>query len=439
MRVTYSAAVAHLLSLGFELKAGKFFLDDIRKLMAAMGDPQDASPVVLIAGTNGKGSTAAMIEAALREAGYRTGLYTSPHLVRVNERIRVSGEEITDDAFAAAWERVSEAIEKMLAAGDLPKHPSFFECLTAMAWVHFRDAGVEIQVLEVGMGGRLDATNITRPIVSVITPVDFDHEAYLGNTIELIAAEKAGIIKENGVVVMAAQSPAEGGGGAMPAAGAGGMFAQMPAAESVITGVAAERHARLVRVADLAEGYQLSLAGEHQKQNAATALATLAELRAMGWRLPDDVVRRALASTHWPGRLERIATHPATYLDGAHNPAGARVLRDFLATAAHPRVLVFGAMRDKAIGEMAELLFPEVDAVVLTKPSHHRATSPETLRDMTSHLNVYIYVRTSPMEALGLATRIAGTAGTVVVAGSLFLVGDLLRLQELDGHAQAHY
>jgi len=417
MHCTYQAAVARLLSLGFELKAGKFFLEDIRKLMGVLGDPQDASPVVLIAGTNGKGSTAAMIEAALRASGYRTGLYTSPHLTRVNERIRIDGVDISDDDFAAAFGEVSDVIEGLLAAGELPKHPSFFECVSAMAWVHFRANACEIQVLEVGMGGRLDATNITHPVVSVITPVDFDHEAYLGNTMELIAAEKAGIIKENGVVVMASQNPV---------------------AEEVIMRVAEERHARLVRVSGTAAGWQLSLAGEHQRHNAATALATLAELRTLGWHLPEDAVRCALATTHWPGRLQRVAAHPATYLDGAHNPAGARVLRDFLAATAHPRVLVFGAMRDKAIGEISELLFPCVDAVVLTQPSHHRATSPETLREMTSHLNEYIYLRSSPAEALGLATRIAGPEGTVVVAGSLFLVGDLLRLQELDGHAQAN-
>ena len=406
MRCTYQAAVDRLLSLGFELKAGKFFLEDIRRLMNAMGDPQDASPVVLIAGTNGKGSTAVMIEAALRESGYRTGLYTSPHLMRVNERIQVNGVGISDDEFATEFEQVSDAIERLLAAGELPKHPSFFECVTAMAWVHFRANKCEVQVLEVGMGGRLDATNITRPVVSVITPVDFDHEAYLGNTLELIAAEKAGIIKENGIVVVAEQHPI---------------------ADAVIARVAAERNARLIRVTGPAEGYELHLAGEHQRRNAATALAALAELRALGWRLPLEAVRHALATAHWPGRLQRIALHPATYLDGAHNPAGARVLRDFLAATARPRVLVFGAMRDKAIGEIAEILFPDVDAVVLTQPSHHRATSPETLRDLTSHLNEYLYLRASPREALDLASRIAGPTGTVVVAGSLFLAGDLLR------------
>ncbi len=360
--------------------------------------------MVLIAGTNGKGSTAAMIESALRVSGYRTGLYTSPHLKRVTERIRVGGEEITEEDFAGAFARVSQAIEELLAARDLPKHPSFFECVTAMAWMYFRDRAVDVQVLEVGMGGRLDATNLTKPVVSVITPVDFDHEAYLGNTMESIAAEKAGIIKENGVVVMAPQNDV---------------------AERVIATIARERDARLIRVDGPLEGYLLGLLGEHQKQNAATALATVRELRAQGWRMPEDAVRHAFATTEWRGRLERVGDRPATYLDGAHNPAGARVLHDFLVTTPHPRVLVFGAMRDKAIGEITEILFPEVDAVVLTKPSHSRAASPEALRDIASHLSEHIHLRDSPVEALELARQLAGADGTVAVAGSLYLVGDL--------------
>jgi dihydrofolate synthase/folylpolyglutamate synthase len=406
--LTYDDAVRTLLSLGPEGKSGKFGLEGITRLAAALGDPQLAAPSVLIAGTNGKGSTAAMLEAALRESGYSTGLYTSPHLARINERIRVNGRDISDADFGAAFGAVSETIERLLASGDLPKHPSFFECVTAMGWVYFRHRQCQIQVLEVGLGGRLDATNISRPAISVITPVDMDHETYLGNTLELIAAEKAGIIKNDGVVVMAAQQAI---------------------ADAVISRVAQERYARLIRVTEPAPsgpgGYKLSLPGEHQRGNAATALAVIAELRAQGWELPEDAVRRAFATTHWPGRLERIAQHPDVYLDGAHNPAGARVLRDFIRTTQPPCVLVFGAMRDKAIGEIAEILFPAADAVVLTQPTNKRAASPETLHEITSHLNDYLYLRASPSEAVDLATRLAGPEGTVFVAGSLFLIGDL--------------
>lgn len=402
--MTYQAAVAHLLSLGPELRAAKFGLDGITRLMTALGNPQDQTPAILIAGTNGKGSTAAMLEAALRESGYRTGLYTSPHLARINERIRVDGEEISDADFAAAFSEVSKTIERMLASGELTKHPTFFECVTAIGWLYFFQRRCDIQVLEVGLGGRLDATNISRPFLSVITPVDMDHESYLGHTLELIAAEKAGIIKDHGTVVMSEQHPV--------------------AAES-ITRIAQERWAKLICVTEPATRYELSLVGEHQKINAATALAAIAELRTLGWRLPEDCVRRALATTRWPGRLERIAEKPATYLDGAHNPAGARVLRDFMRTTAHPRVLVFGAMRDKAISEIAEILFPEADAVVLTQPSHKRAASPEVLHEMTSHLNEYLYLRHTAAEAVELATRLAGESGTVIAAGSLFLIGDL--------------
>ncbi len=390
------------------MKAGKFGLEGIARLASAMGDPQLASPSILIAGTNGKGSTAAMLEAVLRESGYRTGLYTSPHLARINERIRVNGEEISDEGFAAGFSLVSRTIEKLLALGQLPKHPSFFECVTAMAWALFRASAVDVSVLEVGLGGRLDATNIAQPMISVITPVDMDHETYLGNTLELIAAEKAGIITEGGVVVMAPQ---------------------LPAAAQVIATVARERNARLVRVAGPASGYELSLPGEHQRVNAATALATVEELRGTGRNLPDDAVRRALATTRWPGRLELIAQHPSVYLDGAHNPAGARVLRDFMRTCAAPRILVFGAMRDKAISEIADVLFPEADAVVLTQPSHKRAASPETLAEIGSHLNDHLYLRAASGEALDLAAKLAGDGGTVFVAGSLFLIGDIKSAQ----------
>lgn len=403
----YSAAVTHLLSLGLELKAGKFGLQNISRLAEALGHPEGASPSVLLAGTNGKGSTAAMLDAVLRAAGYRTGLYTSPHLVRINERIRVAGEQISDREFASCFAFLRAIIERLLASGALEKHPSFFECLTALAWEHFRRAGCEMLVLEVGMGGRLDATNIARPLVSVITPVDFDHEQYLGHTLEQIAFEKAGIIKEGGVVVMAGQRPE---------------------AERVIAGVAAERGARLVRAAPFvsrAGAFKLSLRGSHQVGNAATVLATVEELRRLGWEIPEEAVARGLRQTAWPGRLERVNGRPALYLDGAHNPAGARVVRDFLETTPRPRALVFGAMRDKAVAEMAEILFPSADAVVLTQPSHHRAASTEKLRELTAHLGDWIYVRPAPEDALALALELAGADGTVMVAGSLYLVGDL--------------
>ena len=405
--IDYSGAVTHLLSLGLELKAGKFGLANITRLAAALHHPEQACPSVLVAGTNGKGSTAAMLEAVLRAAGFRTGLYTSPHLASINERIRVAGEKITDNDFAAAFAAVQEVIERLLAAGDLEKHPSFFECLTALAWEHFRRAGCQIQILEVGMGGRLDATNIVKSLVSVITPVDFDHEAYLGNTLEQIAGEKAGIIKQAGVVVMAEQRPE---------------------AEQVILRAAAGRGARLVRAASFrprAAKYELSLMGDHQVLNASTVLAAIEELRTAGWAIPEEAVRQGLGHTNWPGRLECISRRPDVYLDGAHNPAGARVLRAFLETTPRPRALVFGAMRDKAVAEMAEILFPAADAVVLTQPSHKRAATAEGLRELTAHLNDSLHVCPSPDKALALALELAGAEGTVMVAGSLYLVGDL--------------
>ncbi len=409
----YQAAVAQLLSLGQELKGLKFDLENISRLTEALDHPEEACPSVLVAGTNGKGSTVAMLDAVLRAAGYRTGLYTSPHLARVNERIRVDGTEIFDEEFASCFAAVERAVERLLANGTLERHPSFFECLTVMAWEHFRRSGCQIVLLEVGMGGRLDATNIVRPLVSIITPVDFDHEQYLGHTLEQIATEKAGIIKPGGVVVMAEQRPQ---------------------AEQVIARAAAERGARLVRAEvfrERAAGFELGLRGRHQVTNAATALAAVEELRALGWNIPEEAARSGFRDTYWPGRLEIVSEHPAVYLDGAHNPAGMRVLRDFLESTPHPRALVFGAMRDKAVAEMAEILFPVTDAVVLTQPSHKRAASPEVLRELTGHLSEWIYLRPAPEDALALATQLAGPDGTVIAAGSLYLVGDLKNVASL--------
>ena len=216
--MTYDEAVRALLALGRELaspqhaRVQKFGLENITILAEALGNPQQASPCIHIAGTNGKGSTAAMLESILEQAGFRTGLYTSPHLERINERIRIAGEDISDEAFARAWDKVHGAIEKLMASAKLAAHPTFFECITAIAFVAFADARVEFAIYEVGLGGRLDATNIVTPLVTVITPIDFDHENFLGHSIEEIAGEKAGIIKENVWVVSATP---RGGAGSM--------------------------------------------------------------------------------------------------------------------------------------------------------------------------------------------------------------------------------
>src|ERR1700688_3257309 len=331
--MTYEESVRYLLSLGRELasprqaSATKFDLVNITVLCEHMGHPELPFESVHVAGTNGKGSTAAMLESILRAAGLRTGLYTSPHLDRINERIRIDGEEISDADFAAAFTRLHEVIEELLAAGFLAAHPTFFECVTALAFDFFAKTGVEFAVCEVGMGGRLDATNVLFPEVAVITQIDFDHENYLGHSIEEIAGEKAGIIKPGARVVSAAEH----------------LFARV-----VIQRRVAQQSAFLVEIENAffledvtardgafsftAITYDsgvripiaLKLPGRFQVRNALTALAAARMLAERGAPVEDEAIARGFAAAEWPGRLERISELPEIYVDGTHNPAGAR-------------------------------------------------------------------------------------------------------------------
>lgn len=404
--MTYAEAVSYLLTFGQELRGVKFDLASISRLLDELGRPERAWKAVHVAGTNGKGSVAAMLEAVLRAAGQRTGLYTSPHLVRVNERIRVAGAAIGDAEFAGVCSEIRGATERLLASQALSGHPSFFESLTAIAFQHFRRARCELCVLETGMGGRLDATNVVTPLVSVITRVDFDHEAFLGNTLEKIAFEKAGVIKPGVPVVT---------------------IAQRAEAAAVIEREARARGARLVVAAPAeAEGYRLALRGRHQLENAAAVLAAVRELRGQGLAIPETAVEWGLERVEWPGRLELVPGRPDLLLDGAHNPAGAAVLREYLGEFAGRRVvLLFGAMRDKAVGEIADLLFPAAAAVVLTRPHQRRAATPEVMAGLAAHLNAHVSLCSDSREALAVARELAGPDGLVVVTGSLYLVGEI--------------
>lgn len=393
-------------------------MERIEALLRHLGRPEHSFRSVHIAGTNGKGSTAAMIEAGLRAAGRRTGLYTSPHLVRINERIRVAGEEVSEAEFADAFEAVQGAVEELLAAGGVDSHPSYFECVTALGFEHFRRAGVEWAVVEVGLGGRLDATNVVRPEVTVITPIDFDHEAFLGKAAEAISAEKAGILKPG---VPAVLGP------------------QRPQARQVLEGRAAELGIRVVRVEEdwraeqvtaedgryrfVARGVQaeLSLAGEHQVTNALTAIAALDLLG-----VPKEAIEQGLRTAQWPGRLETVAQRPLVLLDGAHNPAGARALVRFLEQHhAGSRVwLIYGAMRDKAVDEVAGILFPAAYRVILTQVGQSRAVSARALAAIVAHHHARVEVTGSLAEALAQARAEAARTDIIVITGSLFLVGE---------------
>jgi len=437
--MNYREATRYLISLGNEIRASsldsaqaaKLGLENITELLEDLGRPQDAVPSVLVGGTNGKGSAAAMLEAVLRSAGLRTGLYTSPHLVEINERIQCGGRAIPPDEFGALFTALGGRIERLLAEGKLRFHPTYFECLTAMGLEHFRQQACEMAVLEVGMGGRLDATNTANPRVVVITQIDLDHERFLGSTIGAIAGEKAGIIKHGGVVVSAASHPE---------------------AAAVIRARAEKQGARLVETwreysaegvtnsggrysfeAAHAGGFrlpvELALRGKHQIENALAAAAAARELAGLGFPVLDGHIREGLAAARWPGRLEAIREEPLVLLDGAHNPAGARALARFQdeCLAGRRVVLVYGAMRDKAVPEIAEILFPKAELVVLTRPEQFRTAAPETVRELAAHLNPNIVIEPEPEAALARALAAAAPSDVILVTGSLFLVGDIKR------------
>jgi dihydrofolate synthase / folylpolyglutamate synthase len=412
--MNYPDSVRFLYALGNEVKTAKLGLERIGVLLEALGNPQQAFRIVHVAGTNGKGSTCAMIESGLRAAGYRTGLFTSPHLVEPTERIQVAGRPVGAGQFAAAFDQVHACAETLLRLERIDLHPTYFESVTAMAMVVFRECGVETAVLEVGLGGRLDATNVVTPELCVVTPVDFDHEAYLGKSLESIAAEKAGILKPGARAVFARQrAEAEG---VLEARAAAVGAAVTHSSEVAISGVT--QHARGSDF--LWDGSPVScpLAGEHQLENARTAIAAL-------WQLgvAPAAIRQGIAQTAWPGRLERVAVNPEIVLDGAHNPASARALAAYLDRFYEPRRvwLIYGAMRDKAVEEMAAILFPRAGHVIVTAPAQARALRPESIRGLADHGDIQVAAN---IEA-ALATAAEGSPeDAIFVTGSLFLVGE---------------
>src|SRR6266481_3253326 len=365
----YEASVRYLLSLGRELAAPtqaaatKFDLENITVLAERLGRPDRAYPTAHIAGTNGKGSTAAFLESILRHSGFRTGLNTSPHLERINERIRINGNEIGDQSFAETLSRIQVLIEELLATGKLRAHPTYFECVTAMAFEYFARERVDFAVFEVGLGGRLDATNILSPLVTVITRIDFDHENFLGHSLNEIASEKAGILKPGVPLVLAEQRP-EAREVILARAKSLGCPVIEPAQifrvdrESLPNGFA---RARVIE-ADSGKALEIapSLPGRFQLQNALNAVSTARLLQNRGFQIPDDAVTGGIADTIWPGRLEKLHSGPDVYLDGAHNPAAARELAHFLEQNFGGRKiwLIYAALRDKAVDEVAGLLFP---------------------------------------------------------------------------------
>ncbi|HUG53318.1 MAG TPA: cyanophycin synthetase, partial [Vicinamibacteria bacterium] len=382
----------------------KFGLETMHALVEALGHPERRFPVLLVAGTNGKGSVVAYAAAALRASGLVAGRYISPHLVRVNERIAVGGREIGDRALWSAVAEVREAAESLARAGALPAQPTYFEVLTAAAFVHFAARSVDVAVLEVGMGGRLDATNVTAPAVSAIVTVERDHEAYLGTTLGAIAGEKAGVLRPGRVTVLGPMSPE---------------------AVAAVAAVAAERGARLahadaeVEVRERPRGrvdlrtrrhlYRAlrPLPGAHQRDNLAVAVRLLEEAQAAGVGLDLEAVAAGVDRTRWPGRLQRLPGRPSLLVDGAHNPAAARALAAELRDGP-PFVLVFGAMADKDVAAMGRALFPLARLVVLTRVPDARAASPDEIVRRVGRAAAAARSAPTVGAAIARARRLAG-------------------------------
>jgi dihydrofolate synthase/folylpolyglutamate synthase len=442
---SYETAVARMYALGHELAqtpSHKFDLAHMRTLLGALNYPERQFPSVLIAGTNGKGSTAATLGSILRASGLRTGLYTSPHLVSINERIRIDGNNIRDDKFALTHDLVDRTAERLVEEGELPWHPSFFEMLTAIAFEYFAQNKVDIAVLEVGMGGRLDATNVVEPRVSVITDISLDHEKFLGNTVTEIAREKAGIIRRGGVVVTLPQQPQANDviGNAILDLEAQAVSAVAyvppvsPASSEYL--VPSNEGAAVLRYPLQVMGKQIlvetPLIGRHQLRNVALAVAAAEQLATQGFAVTPESVELGIRQTHWPGRFQVVPGtdgFPEQVLDVAHNPAGAWALRSTLSACYEDRqlTLVFGAMRDKAIAAMTEILFPLAERVIATQADNPRAATAEEIRQAAARTSTEIEAAPNVASALERARVLAGPRGVVVITGSIYIVGEAMR------------
>jgi dihydrofolate synthase / folylpolyglutamate synthase len=446
--MTYEAAVEALYKLGHELAgtpSHKFDLTHMRALLDAFGHPERRFESVLIAGTNGKGSTAATLSSILLAAGYKTGLYTSPHLVRINERIRIGGKPVPDAEFAAAYDHAESVAQSLVDNKVLPWHPSFFEMLTAMALETFARSGVQIAVLEVGMGGRLDATNVVDPLISIITDISLDHQRFLGNTIAEIAAEKAGIIKPDGTVVT---------------------LPQHPAANDVIGNTILDRHAKGISAVkhmppvspgaagfnerDGRNRYPLEVMGEvihidsplpgrHQLRNLALAITAAEELGTFGFPVTPQQIETGVRETRWPGRFQLISAdrnplHRELIFDVAHNPDGAWALRSALTETIgeRPLTLVFGAMQDKAYREMIQILFPTAQHVVVTHARNPRAATTIELAEAAAAVGTEVAQASSVEDAVRKAADLTSENGVIVITGSIFVVGEAMQALQIE-------
>ena len=407
----------------------KLGLRNTELLLERLGKPQSSYESVQIAGTNGKGSTAVMLDSMCRAAGIRTGLYTSPHLISITERIRISGNEISSFEFAELATEVRRAANSLLTENKIEALPTFFEQVTAMALLGFKKAGVQLAILETGLGGRLDATTVAGANTVAITPVAMDHEEYLGNTISEIAAEKAAIIRPGVNAVIGNQTPEafevvlnrSRDVRVVPDIVGPGLMVETVTKDGRYTVTLKTTH-------DEYEHLTIGLRGHHQIENASLAIRIAESLGQHGLNISKTAIIEGIEGATYSGRLELIDGAPQLLLDGAHNPAGARALREYLDKHVDgPITLLFGAMKDKKLDEIARLLFSRATQLIITVPQNPRAAEPEHLRKLAmNHLpHTDTHVAVSAAAALRKAKEITPPGGLICVTGSLYLVGEV--------------
>ncbi len=428
--MNFKETIEYLLSLGHETLTIKLGLRNTELLLEALDNPHTNFRSVHIAGTNGKGSTAVMLESICGAAGVATGLYTSPHLISITERIRINGADISESDFARYATRVRTAAENLLKEKRLATLPTFFEHVTAIALLAFRESGVALAILETGLGGRLDATTVAGAKTIAITPLALDHQEYLGETLLEIAAEKAAIIRE-GVAAVIAPQPAEALQVILERCKAAHVVPDLDKIQLTITGLTDDGRFRVAIETSAAryENVLIGLRGRHQITNASVAIRLAEALRKQGFEISPDAIVQGIETTRHAGRLELLSGQPSMLLDGAHNPSGAQALLDFLIEFVKPPVtLVFGAMNDKRLAEMAEILFRVADIVVLTQPDNPRAAPVDTLLELAARLIARdkIIASSSVSEAMALAKDLTPAEGTICVTGSLYLIGEAL-------------
>ncbi len=402
-----------------------FKLERMMKIVSLLGDPQKDISSIHVAGTKGKGSTCAIVHSILKTAGFKTGLYTSPHLVSFTERIRVNDELISEDEVARLLEKVKAIVEKM---GD--DRPSFFEVYTALAYLYFNRKNVDFAVYEVGLGGRLDATNVITPLVSAITPVSYEHTDKLGPTLREIASEKAGIIKDNAVCVVAPQEK--------EALDAIKRIAKDRGARLILVGrdvrfkeIASSEAGEQFAISALGDEYpllEMGLLGSHQVVNAAVAVGIIEALRFSGVTVPAGAIKRGIGSVRWPGRLEVVARNPQIVLDGAQNRASAKALAEAVRKIFRYKklILVLGVSKDKDVEGILAELSPISDSMILTKAKiTERAMEPAKIRELIDVKDKNVILTSGVEEALDKARAAAGPDDLILVAGSLFVVGEV--------------